>query len=181
MHDRAEFGIAAHWRYKEGASSSELAWMADLRRLHDDYDEPTEFLDNLKLDLYEDLVFVLTPRGDVRTLPRVPRRLTSPTRSIPKSAIDAREPKVNGRLVTLSTELVSGDIVEIITTKSDDSGPTRDWLSFVRSSRARSKIKRWFTRAHRETSLQIGKEKVADLMRREQRAPAQGEPRGDPG
>ena len=70
MHDRAEFGIAAHWRYKEGATDRDVAWMADIRRLQEDYDEPTEFLDNLKLDLYEDLVFVLTPRGDVRTLPR---------------------------------------------------------------------------------------------------------------
>ena len=167
MHDRAEFGIAAHWRYKEGMSSSELAWMADLRRLPDDYDEPTEFLDNLKLDLYEDLVFVLTPRGDVRTLPKGATPVDfaySIHTEVGHRCVGA---KVNGRLVTLSTELVSGDIVEIITAKSDDSGPTRDWLSFVRTSRARSKIKRWFTRARRETSLQIGKEKVTDLMRRE--------------
>ncbi len=167
MHDRAEFGIAAHWRYKEGASSSDLAWMADLRRLHDDYDEPTEFLDNLKLDLYEDLVFVLTPRGDVRTLPKGATPVDFAYSIHTEVGHRCAGAKVNGRLVTLSTELVSGDIVEIITTKSDDSGPTRDWLSFVRTSRARSKIKRWFTRARRETSLQIGKEKVADLMRRE--------------
>ena len=167
MHDRAEFGIAAHWRYKEGMSSSDLAWMADLRRLPEDYDEPTEFLNNLKLDLYEDLVFVLTPRGDVRTLPKGATPVDfaySIHTEVGHRCVGA---KVNGRLVTLSTELVSGDIVEIITTKSDDSGPTRDWLSFVRTSRARSKIKRWFTRARRETSLQIGKEKVTDLMRRE--------------
>lgn len=166
MHDRAEFGIAAHWRYKEGADS-DLGWMADLRRLHDDYDEPTEFLNNLKLDLYEDLVFILTPRGDVRTLPRGATPVDfaySIHTEVGHRCVGAR---VNGRLVTLSTELESGDIVEIITTKSDDSGPTRDWLGFVRTSRARSKIKQWFTRARRETSLQLGKEKVADLMRRE--------------
>lgn len=167
MHDRAEFGIAAHWRYKEGGAGADLAWMADLRRLHEDYDEPTEFLDNLKLDLYEDLVFVLTPRGDVRTLPRGATPVDfaySIHTEVGHRCVGA---KVNGRLVTLSTELESGDIVEIITTKSDDSGPTRDWLGFVRTSRARSKIKQWFTRARRETSMQMGKEKVADLMRRE--------------
>ena len=75
--------------------------------------------------------------------------------------------KVNGRLVTLATELQSGDIVEIITTKSDDSGPTRDWLGFVRTSKARSKIKQWFSRARRKESLQLGRETVQDLIRRD--------------
>ena len=167
MHARAEFGIAAHWRYKEGGGSSDLAWIADLRRLQEDYDEPVEFLDNLKLDLYEDMVFVLTPRGDVRALPRgatpVDFAYTIHT-EVGHSCAGAR---INGRLMSLSTELESGDIVEIITTKADDSGPTRDWLAFVRTSKARSKIKQWFTRARREASLQSGKERVADLIRRE--------------
>ena len=167
MHARAEFGIAAHWRYKEGGSSADLVWIADLRRLQEEYDEPAEFLDNLKLDLYEDLVFVLTPRGDVRTLPRGATPVDfaySIHTEVGHRCVGA---KVNGRLVTLSTELVSGDIVQIITTKADDSGPTRDWLRFVRTSKARSKIKQWFTRARRETSLQSGKERVAELVRRE--------------
>ena len=167
MHDRAEFGIAAHWRYKEGGVSADLVWMADLRQLQEDYDEPTEFLDNLKLDLYEDLVFVLTPRGDVRTLPRGATPVDFAYTIHTEVGHRCVGSKVNGRLVALSTELESGDIVEIITTKSDDSGPTRDWLGFVRTSRARSKIKQWFTRARREASLQLGKEKVTDLMRRE--------------
>ncbi len=167
MHDRAEFGIAAHWRYKEGASSTDVAWMSDIRRLHDDYDEPTEFLANLKLDLYEDLVFAVTPRGDVRTLPRGATPVDFAYSIHTEVGHRCTGARVNGRLVPLSTELVSGDIVEIITTKSDESGPTRDWLGFVRTSRARSKIKQWFSRARRETSLQIGREKVADLMRRE--------------
>ena len=167
MHARAEFGIAAHWRYKEGGSGSDLVWIADLRRLQEEYDEPAEFLDNLKLDLYEDLVFALTPRGDVRTLPRGATPVDfaySIHTEVGHRCVGA---KVNGRLVTLSTELASGDIVEIITTKSDDSGPTRDWLGFVRTSKARGKIKQWFSRARRETSLQSGKERVADLIRRE--------------
>ena len=167
MHDRAEFGIAAHWRYKEGGSSSEIEWMADIRRLRDDYDEPAEFLHNLKLDLYEDLVFVLTPRGDVRTLPRGATPVDFAYAIHTEVGHRCVGAKVNGRLVTLSTELVSGDIVEIITTKSDDSGPTRDWLKFVRTSKARGKIKQWFSRARREISLQIGKDKVTDLIRRE--------------
>lgn len=173
MHDRAEFGIAAHWRYKEGASEEDIAWMADIRRLQEDYDEPAEFLDNLKLDLYEDLVFVLTPRGDVRTLPRGATPVDFAYSIHTEVGHRCAGARVNGRLVALSTELASGDIVEIITTKSDDSGPTRDWLKFVRTSRARGKIKQWFTRAHREISLQTGKDRVADLMRRERiRLPA---------
>ena len=167
MHDRAEFGIAAHWRYKEGGDSSDLAWVADLRRMQEEYDDPVEFLDNLKLDLYEDLVFVLTPRGDVLTLPRGATPVDfaySIHTEVGHRCVGA---KVNGRLVALSTELASGDIVEITTTKSDDSGPTRDWLGFVRTSKARGKIRQWFTRARRETSLQSGKERVADLLRRE--------------
>lgn len=167
MDTRAEFGIAAHWRYKEGVASTDLAWMVDLRNLPADYDDPAEFLANLKLDLYEDLVFVLTPQGDVKTLPRGATPVDfaySVHTEVGHRCVGAR---VNGRLVTLATELQSGDIVEIITTKSDDSGPTRDWLGFVRTSKARSKIKQWFSRARRKESLQRGRDSVQDLIRRD--------------
>ena len=168
MHARAEFGIAAHWRYKEGRSKADdLVWIGDLRRLQEDYDEPVEFLDNLKLDLYEDMVFVLTPRGEVRALPRGATPVDFAYSIHTEVGHRCTGAKINGRLLSLSTELESGDIVEIITAKADDSGPTRDWLSFVRTSRARSKIKQWFTRARREASLQSGKERVSDLIRRE--------------
>ena len=91
MDERAEIGIAAHWRYKEGSSAAELRWMSDLRFLQEEYDDPTEFLANLKLDLYQDEVFVLTPRGDVQALPVAPPRWILPMPSIPRSGIDVRE------------------------------------------------------------------------------------------
>ena len=167
MDDRAEFGIAAHWRYKEGEDGVDLGWMADLRNLPVDYSDPTEFLANLKLDLYEDLVFVLTPQGEVKTLPRGATPVDFAYSIHTEVGHRCTGAKVNGRLVTLATELRSGDIVEIITTKSEDSGPTRDWLGFVHTSRARSKIKQWFSRARRQESLQSGREAVKDLIRRD--------------
>ena len=167
MHARAEFGIAAHWRYKEGASPADLPWMSDLRFLQEEYADPAEFLANLKLDLYQDEVFVLTPRGDVQTLPRGATPVDFAYAIHTEVGHKCTGARVNGRLVPLSTKLESGDIVEIITSRSEDSGPTRDWLGFVRTSRARAKIKQWFTKARRETSLQEGRERIAALLRRE--------------
>ena len=167
MHARAEFGIAAHWQYKEGASGGDMPWMADLRFLQEEYTDPTEFLANLKLDLYQDEVFVLTPKGDVRSLPRGATPVDFAYAIHTEVGHRCTGARLNGRLVPLATKLESGDIVEIITSKSEDSGPTRDWLGFVRTTRARAKIKQWFTRARRETSLQEGRERVAALLRRE--------------
>ncbi len=167
MHQRAEAGIAAHWRYKEGAGAHDLPWMADVRFLQEEYSDPTEFLAHLKLDLYQDEVFVLTPAGDVRTLPRgatpVDFAYTVHT-EVGNRCVGAR---VNGRLVQLSTRLESGDIVEIITSKSPDAGPSRDWLGFVRTSRARAKIKQWFSKERRELALAEGREQVFQLLRKE--------------
>ena len=167
MHGRAEFGIAAHWRYKEGSSAADVAWMSDLRFLQEEYSDPTEFLANLKLDLYQDEVFVLTPRGDVQTLPTGATPVDFAYAIHTEVGHRCTGARVNGRLVPLATGLESGDIVEIITSKSEDSGPTRDWLGFVRTSRARTKIKQWYSKARRETSLQEGRERVAALLRRE--------------
>ena len=167
MHARAEFGIAAHWRYKEGGSSDEMPWMADLRFLQQEYSDPAEFLANLKLDLYRDEVFILTPRGDVRTLPRGATTVDFAYAIHTEVGHRCTGARVNGRLVPLATKLESGDIVEIITRKSEEAGPTRDWLGFVRTTRARAKIKQWFTKARRETSLQDGRERVGALLRRE--------------
>ncbi len=167
MHARAEFGIAAHWRYKEGSSAADVAWMSDLRFLQEEYSDPTEFLANLKLDLYQDEVFVLTPRGDVQTLPTGATPVDFAYAIHTEVGHRCTGARVNGRLVPLATGLESGDIVEIITSKSEDSGPTRDWLGFVRTSRARAKIKQWYSKARRETSLQEGRERVAALLRRE--------------
>ena len=167
MHHRAEFGIAAHWRYKEGISDEDLPWMADLRFLQDEYADPNEFLASLKLDLYQDEVFVLTPGGDVKTLPRgatpVDFAYTVHT-EVGHRCVGA---KVNGRLVTLGTRLESGDIVEIVTSKAQDAGPSQDWLTFVRTTRAKAKIRQWFTKERREAALSDGREQVLGALRKE--------------
>ena len=167
MHQRAEFGIAAHWRYKEGVSDADLPWMADLRFLQDEYADPNEFLASLKLDLYQDEVFVLTPGGDVKTLPRgatpVDFAYTVHT-EVGHRCVGA---KVNGRLVTLGTRLESGDIVEVMTSKAQDAGPSQDWLGFVRTTRAKAKIRQWFTKERRESALADGRDEVMGALRKE--------------
>ncbi|NOY56270.1 MAG: bifunctional (p)ppGpp synthetase/guanosine-3',5'-bis(diphosphate) 3'-pyrophosphohydrolase [Actinobacteria bacterium] len=167
MHERAEFGIAAHWRYKEGRSADTLPWMADLRFLQDEYEDPNEFLAGLKLDLYQDEVFVLTPKGDVKTLPKGATPVDFAYRVHTEVGHRCIGAKVNGRLVPLDTKLESGDIVEIVTSKAQDAGPSRDWLAFVRTSRARAKIRQWFGKERRGAALTDGREAVLSLLRKE--------------
>jgi GTP pyrophosphokinase len=162
MHRRAESGIAAHWRYKEGdATESPLVDF-------DSFDEdPEEFLANLKMDLYLEEVFALTPGGDVKELP------TSATPVDFAYAVHTEVghrcvgAKVNGRLVPLSSKLDSGDIVEIITSNSPDAGPSRDWLKFVRTGKAKTKIKHWFQQERRDQALTDGKDQIQTMFRRE--------------
>ncbi len=167
MHHRAEFGIAAHWRYKEGTSSGELPWMADLRFLQDEYEDPNEFLQSLKLDLYQDEVFALTPKGDVVTLPRGATPVDFAYRVHTEVGHRCVGAKINGRLMPLDTRLESGDIVEVVTSKSPDAGPSQDWLRFVRTSRARAKIRQWFSKERKEASLTQGREQLLALLRKE--------------
>jgi guanosine-3',5'-bis(diphosphate) 3'-pyrophosphohydrolase len=150
MHERAEHGIAAHWRYKEGGDAT-----SD--------DEPV--LAGLKLDLYQDEVFVLTPNGDAKALPRGSTPVDFAYSVHTEVGHRCTGARVNGRLVSLSTRLESGDIVEIITSKTD--GPSRDWLGFVRTSRAAAKIRQWFSRERRDQSLLEGRDGVARLLRKE--------------
>lgn len=166
MHRRAESGIAAHWRYKEGEEGSRHDWI-DVGTLDESGDDPAEFLTNLKLDLYQDEVFVLTPAGDVKTLPQGATAVDfayAVHTEVGHRCVGAR---INGRLLPLSTRLQSGDIVEVITARRSDSGPSRDWLNFVRTSRARSKIKQWFTKERREQTLTEGKEQTLSALSRE--------------
>ncbi len=166
MHDRAEQGIAAHWRYKEGGTTAEdLVMSGDLAEGADDYESPAEFLAGLKLDLYDDEVFVLTPNGHVKALPRGATPVDFAYAVHTEVGHRCTGARVNGRLVPLSTRLESGDIVEVITSKADS--PSRDWLSFVRTSRAAAKIRHWFTRERRDQSLAEGRDHVAKLLRRE--------------
>jgi guanosine-3',5'-bis(diphosphate) 3'-pyrophosphohydrolase len=162
MHRRAEAGIAAHWRYKEGDIGKSLP--VELSSLDED---PEEFLANLKLDLYQDEVFVLTPGGDVKEMARgataVDFAYTIHT-EVGHRCVGA---KVNGRLVPLSTRLESGDIVEILTSNSPDAGPSRDWLKFVRTGKAKSKIKQWFQKERRDQALSDGREMIQSLFKKE--------------
>jgi GTP pyrophosphokinase len=164
MHQRAESGIAAHWRYKEGDSGSIPSM--DFGGFENEED-PEEFLANLKLDLYRDEVFVLTPGGDVKSLPSGATAVDfaySVHTEVGHRCVGA---KVNGRLVPLSTRLQSGDIVEVITSKSPDAAPSRDWLNFVRTGRAKAKIRQWFTKERREQALAEGKEAIQNLFKKE--------------
>ncbi len=166
MHERAEYGIAAHWRYKEGAGS-DLPWMADLRLLQDEHDDPEEFLAHLKLDLYQDEVFVLTPKGQVKTFPRGATPIDFAYSIHTEVGHRCAGAKVNGRLVPLGTRLESGDIVEVMTSKSQDAGPSRDWMNIVRTSRAKAKIRQWFSKERREAALAEGRDRVAALIKKE--------------
>jgi GTP pyrophosphokinase len=168
MHDRAEAGIAAHWRYKEdGTEEADLLVVEDIRDMQEDADDPAEFLETLKLDLYQDEVFALTPAGDVKVLPRGATPVDFAYRVHTDVGHRCSGAKVNGRLVPLSTKLESGDIVEILTSRAQDAHPSRDWLEFVKSSKATSKIKGWFSRERRENALADGRESVAKSLRRD--------------
>jgi GTP pyrophosphokinase len=164
MHDRAEQGIAAHWLYKEGGGDA-LPSLADLMETLEEYEDPSDFLAGLKLDLYQDEVFVLTPNGDVKTLPQGATPVDFAYSVHTEVGHRTSGARVNGRLVPLSTRLTSGDIVEVITSKTN--GPSRDWLAFVRTSRAAAKIRQWFTRERREQAIAEGKETLAKLVRKE--------------
>lgn len=168
MHDRAEGGIAAHWRYKEdGSEEDDLLVVEDIREMQDDAVSPEDFLATLKLDLYQDEVFALTPTGEVKVLPRKATPVDFAYRIHTDVGHRCSGARVNGRLVPLSTRLESGDIVEIITSKAQDAHPSRDWLEFVKSSRATAKIKAWFSREQRENALVDGKEAVIKALRRD--------------
>jgi GTP pyrophosphokinase len=164
MHQRAEAGIAAHWRYKEGdhgpVPSMEISPFAG-------EEDPEEFLATLKLDLYRDEVFVLTPGGDVKSLPAGATPVDFAYSVHTEVGHRCVGSKINGRLVPLSSRLQSGDIVEVITSKSPDAAPSRDWLNFVRTGRAKSKIKQWFTKERRDQALAEGKDAIHSLFKKE--------------
>jgi guanosine-3',5'-bis(diphosphate) 3'-pyrophosphohydrolase len=176
MHNRAEYGIAAHWKYKEetvgagGASADKAGDMAWLRQLLDwqkETTDPAEFLESLRFDLSVSEVFVFTPKGQVLALPQgaTPVDFAFAIHTeVGNRTIGAR---VNGRLVPLESTLDNGDTVEIFTSKSPDAGPSRDWLNFVKSARARNKIKHWFSKERRESAIEQGKESLARAMRKQ--------------
>jgi GTP pyrophosphokinase len=167
MHEQAEFGVAAHFAYKHGSDANDMDWLNRIIDWQSDILDPNEFMADLKTDLEQEEVFVFTPKGRVITLPvnSTPVDFAYAVHTeVGHACIGAR---VNGRLVSLDSSLASGDTCEIFTSKVDDAGPSRDWLGFVQSPRARNKIKQWFSRERREDMVEAGREELAAELRRE--------------
>ena len=170
MHARAEFGIAAHWKYKQGdetnQSSPEMLWLRQLHEWQKETEDPSEFLEALRFDLGTPEVFVFTPKGSVVALPGGSTPVDFAFSVHTDVGIRCAGAKVNGRLVPLESRLSNGDVVEIVTNKGEHAGPSRDWLNFVKSPRARSKIKAWFSKERREEAIDAGRESIARQMRK---------------
>ena len=167
MHRRAEFGVAAHWSYKEGASANEVAWMQRLADVEEEEADPIAFLEALKLDLGQDEVYVFTPKGRVIALIEGATPIDFAYAVHTEVGHHCVGAKVNSRLVPLETVLKSADVVEIVTSKSDNAGPSRDWLNIAKSSRAKSKIRQWFQRERRDDAIEGGREELTKALRRE--------------
>jgi GTP pyrophosphokinase len=177
MHRRAEYGVAAHWKYKENSRTGvdteragdldDMTWVRQLLDWQNEVEDPGEFLESLRFEINRAEVYVFTPRGDVIALPTgaTPVDFAYAVHTeVGHHTIGAR---VNGRLVPLESALENGDVVEVFTSKAPNAGPSRDWLGFVKSPRARSKIRQWFTKERREEAIDRGKEQIAKLMRKE--------------
>ena len=171
MHETAEFGVAAHWGYKSGkkdgkADEEWLAWVRQLMDWQEDETDPREFLKAFRTDLFDDEVYVFTPKGEVKTLPSSSTPIDfayAVHTDVGHRTVGA---KINGRIVPLHYRLKSGDFVEILTTKSGR-GPSRDWMSLAASSRARNKIRQWFSRETREETEQKGRETLETALKKQ--------------
>ena len=171
MHRVAEFGIAAHWKYKEGITGkseldNKLAWLRQMLEWQKEASDANEFVETVKVDLFADEVFVFTPKGDVINLPigSTPIDFAYAIHSaIGNKMMGAR---VNGEIVKLNYQLQNGDIVEILTSSSVH-GPSRDWLNIVKSSQARNKIRQWFKKANREENVQRGRENIERELKKQ--------------
>ncbi len=168
MHRTAEFGIAAHWLYKRDGKPDELdqhlGWFRQLLELQQDTHSPEEFLEFLKIDLYQDEIFIFTPHGDVKRLPKGSTPIDFAFHVHTEVGLKCQGAKINGRIAPLHRELKSGDTVEILT--GSGAKPSRDWLSHVRTARARHKIKQWVNHEEETVSLTLGREILAREVRR---------------
>lgn len=170
MHRRAEYGIAAHWRYKHSASGESNeptpSWLRAVLDWQKDTKDPNDFLDSLRTEIGASEVYVFTPQGEIKVLPAGSTPVDfaySVHTEVGDRTIGSR---VNGRLVSLSSSLNHGDWVEVFTSKNEDAGPSQDWLNFVRSARARNKIRHWFSKERREEIIEVGKERLTKQARR---------------
>lgn len=171
MHSRAEYGIAAHWKYKLGnttrsSDSPDMLWLKQLHEWQQETSDVTEFLDALRFDLRTPETFVFTPKGSVIALPLGATAVDFAYAVHTEVGNRCVGAKVNGKLVSLESSLANGDVVEVLTNKSEDASPSRDWLNFVKSPRARSKIKAWFSKERREEAIDAGRESIARQMRK---------------
>jgi len=179
MHQRSEYGVAAHWKYKEEAvvgsgrakdakdDTQEMAWLRQLVDWQRETEDPAEFLESLRFDLAAAEVYVFTPRGDVIPLPQGSTPVDFAYAIHTEVGHRTMGAKVNGRLVPLDSTLGNGDTVEILTAKTAEAGPSRDWLKFVQSPRARNKIRQWFSKERREAAVEAGKDQIAKAMRKQ--------------
>ncbi|WP_309713492.1 bifunctional (p)ppGpp synthetase/guanosine-3',5'-bis(diphosphate) 3'-pyrophosphohydrolase [Pseudolysinimonas sp.] len=178
MHQRAEFGVAAHWKYKErvnsgrgesdrGPNDTEMAWLAHISDWQAETEDASEFLDNLRFEIGAKEVYVFTPQGKVIGLPAGATPVDFAYAVHTEVGHRTMGSKVNGRLVPLESELSSGDVVEVFTSKNPDASPSQDWLNFVKSPRARNKIRGWFTKERREEAIEQGKDSIARAMRKQ--------------
>jgi guanosine-3',5'-bis(diphosphate) 3'-pyrophosphohydrolase len=178
MHQHAEYGVAAHWKYKERvngktpsvsskSNDTDMAWLAHISDWQAETADPGEFLDSLRFEIGAKEVYVFTPKGRVIGLPAGATPVDFAYAVHTEVGHRTMGSKVNGRLVPLETELNSGDVVEVFTSKNPDSGPSQDWLNFVRSTRARNKIRQWFTKERRDEAIEQGKDAIARAMRKQ--------------
>ncbi len=176
MHRTAEHGIAAHWLYKghdTDGVGGQLAWFRQLLELQQESHSAEEFLEFLKVDLYHDEIFIFTPQGDVKQLPKGATAIDFAFHVHTDVGLHTSGAKVNGRIAPLHRELKNGDTVEILT--QPQAKPSRDWLSHVRTGRARSKIKQWIRQEEQAVSSQLGREILArELKRRRLDPPVRG-------
>jgi len=177
MHQRAEFGVAAHWKYKERVAGrgshttpkvdTDMAWLAHISDWQAETADPSEFLDSLRFEIGAKEVYVFTPKGRVIGLPAGATPVDFAYAVHTEVGHRTMGAKVNGRLVPLESTLVTGDVVEVFTSKNPDSGPSQDWLGFVKSPRARNKIRQWFTKERRDEAIEQGKDAIARAMRKQ--------------
>ncbi|WP_349828000.1 RelA/SpoT family protein [Brevibacterium litoralis] len=187
MHRRAEFGVAAHWKYKDKGAVNpasinavggkmakvqdsgevdQVAWLRQLLDWQRETEDPDEFLDNLRFEVNSKEVYAFTPKGDIIPLPAGSTPVDFAYAVHTEVGHAMMGARVNGRLVALDTTLDNGDVVEVFTSKDEHAGPSRDWLAFVKSPRARNKIRQWFSKERREEAIDSGREQLARAMRR---------------
>jgi len=179
MHQRAEFGVAAHWKYKDRINGgkgddsgtlrddADMAWLAHITDWQAETEDPGEFLDSLRFEIGAKEVYVFTPQGKVIGLPAGATPVDFAYAVHTEVGHRTMGAKVNGRLVPLETALNSGDSVEVFTSKNPDAAPSQDWLNFVKSTRARNKIRAWFTKERRDEAIEQGKDAIARAMRKQ--------------